>query len=216
MASRPYDDREAAIGHSSASSKASTLIPAVGGSLVQLFKENLEAVDGHCAIVSGETEVIKALTTIIARLQKTRLKARSLALSDNPVLDRLIREVDLEVDELCIAPSTADVFHIDVGITTAQAGIAETGTLVLDSTQERNRVVSLVPPVHIAILESEKIYETLAQTLEAFHPEGAEVSQAITFVTGPSRTADIELILAIGVHGPQELYVIVNNGPAIL
>jgi L-lactate dehydrogenase complex protein LldG len=85
--------------------------------------------------------------------------------------------------------------------------------LVLDSSVERNRLVSLVPPVHIAILDASRIYASLAETLAGLQSRG-ELSPAITFITGPSRTADIELTLAIGVHGPQELYVIINEGPA--
>jgi L-lactate dehydrogenase complex protein LldG len=68
-----------------------------------------------------------------------------------------------------------------------------------------------VPPVHIAIVEANQIYQTLAEALTVLRQK-EEVSSIVTFITGPSRTADIELTLAIGVHGPQELYVIVNEG----
>ena len=102
------------------------------------------------------------------------------------------------------------MFDVDVGITTAQAAIAETGTLVLDSSRERHRLISLVPPVHIAIVAASRIYATLADVL-ALLQDGKELSPAITFITGPSRTADIELTLTIGVHGPQELYVIIDE-----
>jgi L-lactate dehydrogenase complex protein LldG len=77
-------------------------------------------------------------------------------------------------------------------------------------------LVSLVPPVHIAIVDAASIGQTLGEALAAVHRNGfAEMSPTITFITGPSRTADIELTLAIGVHGPQELYVIINEGPAL-
>ena len=100
-----------------------------------------------------------------------------------------------------------------MGITTAQAAIAETGTLVLESERERHRLGSLVPPVHIAIVEAASICLTLGEALALVHRGGSsEMSPTITFITGPSRTADIELTMAIGVHGPQELYAIVNNG----
>ena len=150
-------------------------------SLVQLFKQNLEAVDGHCIVVENETEVEETV--------KRLTEGKRIATSD---------------------ASRSDLFKYDAGITSAQAGIAETGTLVLDSSVERNRLVSLVPPVHIAILDASRIYQTLGETLTALQ-SGEEVSPAITFITGPSRTADIELTLAIGVHGPQELYVIINR-----
>ncbi|HEY3582535.1 MAG TPA: lactate utilization protein [Pyrinomonadaceae bacterium] len=154
-------------------------------SLVNDFKRNLEAADGHCIIVHNEAELAEALKPIT--------EGKKVATSDAP-------------------PPTKDLFNFDVGITRAQAAIAETGTLVLDSSVEHNRLVSLVPPVHIAILEASRIYATLAEAL-AMLQSGDEVSPAITFITGPSRTADIELTLTVGVHGPQQLYVFIieNN-----
>ena len=163
-------------------------------SVVELFRQNVEAVDGHCVVVQTEEEVARILKNFGGRI----------AISDAPVLRRLM-------DSAEIAPSASDVFAFDVGITTAQAAIADTGTLVLDSARERHRFVSLVPPVHIAIVDAATIFQTLGEALAFIHQNG-HISPAVTFITGPSRTADIELTLAIGVHGPQELYVIVNEG----
>ncbi len=153
-------------------------------SLTHEFKRNLELVDGHCIIAQNDTEVAEAVNSIA--------QGRRIAVSNSTF-------------------SKQDLFTVDVGITSAQAGIAETGTLVLDSSVERNRLVSLVPPIHIAILDASKIFLTLGETLAALQA-GEELSPAITFITGPSRTADIELTLTLGVHGPQELYVIINEG----
>ena len=178
--------------------------------LVSLFKQNLEAVDGHCIIANGEAEIADALTQIISALQKTKLRAQRIAVSDTPDVERLMHMTDLEIEELGVAPNASDIFGFDVGISTAQAAIAETGTLVLDSARERHRLVSLVPPVHIAIVNASTIYATLGETLSMLR-NGKELSPAVTFITGPSRTADIELTLTIGVHGPQELYVIINQ-----
>jgi L-lactate dehydrogenase complex protein LldG len=88
--------------------------------------------------------------------------------------------------------------------------IAETGTLVLESDRERHRLVSLVPPIHIALVKAENIVPTLGEAFSVVR-RGAGLSRAITFITGPSRTADIELTLSIGVHGPKDLYVIVQE-----
>ena len=159
-------------------------------SVVDVFKESVEAVDGHCAVVQTEEELARVLKSFGGRI----------AISDAPLLNRL-----------GIEPSSDNIFDIDVGITTAQAAIAETGTLVLDSSRERNRLVSLVPPVHIAIVDASSIFQTLGEALAFIHQDG-NISPAVTFITGPSRTADIELTLTIGVHGPQELHVIVNQG----
>ena len=165
-------------------------------SVVDEFKQAVEAVDGHCVVVQTEEEVTRILRGFEGRI----------AISDAPVLERLVDGV--------IAPSADEIFAFDVGITTTQAAIAETGTLVLDSSRERNRLVSLVPPVHIAIVDASSIFQTLGEALAFIHQDGTP-SPAVTFITGPSRTADIELTLTIGVHGPQELYVIVNEGPPL-
>ncbi len=192
-----------------------TIPPSNGSrlSLVETFKEKLASVGGHCIEAHNEREVVGALTRIISDLQKTPLRARRIALSNAPELERLLAQVEVDVGVIETSPGAAELFEYDIGISTAQAGIAETGTLVLDSGRERHRLVSLVPPVHIAILEVKNICLGLGEALAAVQgSEAQEVSPTITFVTGPSRTADIELTLAIGVHGPQELYVIVNKG----
>ncbi len=180
--------------------------------LVTIFSEKLEAVGGHCFVVQGDLEIAATLTRIISDLQATPLRAQHLALSDAPGLEHLVRQTDVTVEALAVTPTAAALFDYDVGITTAQAAIAETGTLVLQSESERHRLVSLVPPVHIAIVNAASICLTLGEALAAVG-RGDKLSPTITFITGPSRTADIELTLAIGVHGPQELYVIVNEGP---
>lgn len=166
------------------------------------FKASLEAVDGHCVIARGDNEIAQALTQII--------RAERIAISDNPEVERLLQLTDLEIEELGIVPNAHEIFRFDVGISTVQAAIAETGTLVLDSTRERHRLLSLVPPVHIAIVRASQIYRTLGEVLALIRKD-KEISPAVTFITGPSRTADIELTLAIGVHGPQELYVIIDE-----
>ncbi len=154
-------------------------IPVSNSDPVNRFKESVESVAGHCIVT---TDVADCVKQIIADLK--------VAYSDDP-------------------PDAHDIFGFDVGVSTAQAAIAETGTLVLDSACERHRLVSLVPPVHIAIINASAIVDTLGEALAMLQKK--EISPAITFITGPSRTADIELTLAIGVHGPRELYVIVDG-----
>lgn len=206
--SLPHDQRELAIHGENVSRKR--VEPRLETPLIDLFKQSLEAVDGHCVITSGQTGIADALTTIITALQKTKLRAQRIAISEVSLIERVMHMTDLEIEEMSVAPNAADIFNFDVGITTAQAAIAETGTLVLDSADERHRLVSLVPPVHIAIIEASRIVGTLSEALKMLR-NGKEISSTVTFITGPSRTADIELTLTIGVHGPQELYVIVTT-----
>lgn len=204
-ASVSYDKQEVLLHHENPVNLVNPVKLTSDISLAELFRQSLEAVDGHCVVARGDKEIAQALTEIISVLPQTHI-----AVSDNPEVERLLQLTDLEIEEFSIAPNAHDIFRFDVGISTAQAAIAETGTLVLDSTRERHRLVSLVPPVHIAIIRASQIYRTLGEVL-ALIRETKEISPAVTFITGPSRTADIELTLAIGVHGPQELYVIIDE-----
>jgi L-lactate dehydrogenase complex protein LldG len=90
----------------------------------------------------------------------------------------------------------------DLGVTGADAAFPETGTLLLRSGPERPRMVSLVPRIHLAIINPEVLLPDLPQGFERVKGDGYWV-----FVTGPSRTADIELTVTIGVHGPKALHV---------
>ena len=94
-----------------------------------------------------------------------------------------------------------------VGITSAEYGLADTGTLVVMSATEP-RLASLLPPVHIAVIDSRRILSGLDELLTVV-PEPAKVTASMVLITGPSRTADIEQILVRGVHGPGELHVVV-------
>ena len=105
----------------------------------------------------------------------------------------------------------------DLGVTAADVAIAETGTLVVISGAGRPRSTSLLPACHVAVFDREALVESLLQmglVLEAWH-DGAEPTwrgAAINFITGPSRTADIELTLTRGVHGPKEVHAVFVEG----
>jgi L-lactate dehydrogenase complex protein LldG len=197
--SRPHHSPPPPISGEPAGSVIAALSP------VEMFSERLESVGGHCVVARDEHDAARALANIIAALQDAGLGKR-IALSDAPIAAALTKSITGA--EITVGPSAADLFNYDVGITTAQAGIAETGTLVLEAEKERHRLVSLLPPVHIALVKSSDIYLTIGEALQRLS-DAEQMSRAITFITGPSRTADIELTLTVGVHGPKELYVIV-------
>ena len=92
-----------------------------------------------------------------------------------------------------------------VGITQMDWGVADTGTLVQDSTMAEQRLASALPLIHIAILGTGNIVEDLPSVMTKVHPCK---SPYIAMITGPSKTADIERVLAIGVHGPERLYIV--------
>ncbi len=97
---------------------------------------------------------------------------------------------------------------IDIGLTFIDYGIAETGTLVLDSRSEDVRLSTMVSEIHIGILPKSKI-RSRAEDLESELRETMQTAPGyLAFITGASRTADIERVLALGVHGPLELHIL--------
>ncbi len=106
------------------------------------------------------------------------------------------------------------MLEAEVGITEAQFGIAETGTIVLTSDREEHRLASLLPRTHIALLFEHDLVAGLGEALLKLQSEG--IPPVVTFITGPSRTGDIELTLVVGVHGPEILHVVLvgDSSPA--
>jgi L-lactate dehydrogenase complex protein LldG len=99
----------------------------------------------------------------------------------------------------------------DVGLTGVDLALAETGSLVLRSGPGRPRSTSLLPPCHVAVFDRGALVESLAQAsvfLEAWHAHDDGLGGVINLITGPSRTADIELTLTRGVHGPREVHAV--------
>ena len=97
--------------------------------------------------------------------------------------------------------------HIDAGITHTEAGIADTGTLVLRPGPDEPRTLSLVPPLHVAVLRASRLFASLPAAMRALAPE-AQMPTNLLLVTGPSKTADIQQVLAYGAHGPKALVIV--------
>ncbi len=103
------------------------------------------------------------------------------------------------------------LYDYDASVTDVYAAVAETGSLVIRGVPEHGRALSLVPPIHVAILEPKNFLPDLVDLFQKLNQEAlaGDVASNISIVTGPSRTADIELTLVVGVHGPVLLKVFI-------
>jgi L-lactate utilization protein LutC len=110
-----------------------------------------------------------------------------------------IREV-VELTEVCA--------QVDIGITSADYALSDTGTLIMLSSPAEARLVSLLPPAHIAVVPRERILTGLDE-LFTMLPDPAARTSCMVMITGPSQTADIEQILIRGVHGPGQITVVI-------
>jgi L-lactate dehydrogenase complex protein LldG len=101
-----------------------------------------------------------------------------------------------------------DLPTCDTAITTCEWLVARTGSIVLSAAQDSGRTVSVYAPVHICVAyTSQLVYDIKDALLKAREKYSGNLPSLITFATGPSRTADIEKTLVVGVHGPKEVYV---------
>ena len=165
--------------------------------LVAEFCEELELVGGHVYVVETIKDARAGLEVLL-----TDLGAESYIRSSDAVVDEVLSAVSI--------PEAQDPALADVGLTGAAFGVANTGTLVL--TSDAGRKASLLPMTHVALLNVSQLVPTMAEALERY-TSGNQASEhnlpsAWVQATGPSRTADIELTLTTGVHGPGVVHVI--------
>lgn len=100
---------------------------------------------------------------------------------------------------------------IDIGVTYADFGIADTGTLVIESSSEEVRLATMISEIHVAVLPGSRIRESSDDVTSDLVRVMDQAPNYTAFITGASRTADIERVLALGVHGPLELHILIRE-----
>jgi L-lactate dehydrogenase complex protein LldG len=179
-----------------------------------LFQQSLEEVDGEIVfctqdkaapriaefIQSESTDELiaweaesKSLGEILAHLRKLGIEV--IQPTDDGPADESDR---VELDRL---------EQVRMGLTGAQAGLADSGTIVVQSGEGRSQLASLLPEIHVAILRSSDIYKNRRDWMAQHGRKMVSESAVVNLITGPSRTADIEMTLTVGVHGPTRLIV---------
>ncbi len=182
--------------------------------LVERLTTELEAVGGAVYRVASAEEAGDKIRQLLMERRARRVIRGATPLVEGLDLDGKLKDAGMEVtvaalaDEASRSTRREAAFLADAGISSADYGVAETGTLALLARPGQGRSVSLLPPVHIAVLDARDVVAELAALFERVTADG-KLPSALTFITGPSRTGDIELVLTVGVHGPKELHLIV-------
>ena len=160
---------------------------------------------------------VAAAAEILARLARGAAPSCRVVGWRTPLVSDVVtvaRNATAELDVRFADDPEAAIADVDVGITEVDALVAESGTLVLGAAGGRHRSTSLLPRMHVALARTDQLVADLAAAFRRAS-EGACGGACTTLITGPSRTADIEKKLVIGVHGPCELHVIVLGGRAV-
>ncbi len=140
--------------------------------------------------------------------------ARSLVCGLDARLDSLLQGLPdtleiLRFEQSFEALSQRLIESVDVGVSHCDGAVAETGSLVFDSARGQPRTVSLVPPLHVALLPLSCLYADLDALFAQWSADGVALPANRVLVSGPSKSADIEQVLAYGVHGPKRLLTLV-------
>ncbi|MGH7933961.1 MAG: LutC/YkgG family protein [Candidatus Binataceae bacterium] len=180
--------------------------------LCSLFARELEAVNGHFLGTLSPAEV----ATKIGALAR-ELGARTAALGESVEIDaEPIAKALQGAGVAVIRPQTTDddgrialrnqIAGCDMGVAEAHYAVAATGTLAVVATPRRPNSLTLLPPINVIIVHADRVLSDLAAVVAAL---GAETfaTHRVSLITGPSRTADIEKMIVLGVHGPKQLYV---------
>jgi L-lactate utilization protein LutC len=163
------------------------------------------------AKLGAPVDVVKDLSSAGERITEVLANhnASSVALSDATEVLAVAATLPQHVELIPHDAARESLLRSNAGLSTAQWAIAETGTLALESLYERHRLATLLPDLHIALVPASRLVATLGDAFQRLAQNGSPGAATITFVTGPSRTADIELELVVGVHGPKALHVVI-------
>ena len=172
--------------------------PLVEGDLVARFAEKVELVASTFAPVPG----VEGISRAVADYLEEHGLDKEIVVTTDPLLERVRWS-----NEFAVARRAADPAD-RVSVTGAYAGIAETGTVVFVSDRTTPTTLNFLPETHVAVLARDRLVAHLEDVWATLRIERAAPPRTVNFITGPSRTGDIELQLEIGAHGPRRLHVI--------
>ena len=178
--------------------------------LVAQFVEALTAVHGEVFVAGSLAAASEKLHELLSEIGTERIVINDEAPLSKLELPQLWPDFDWYVAGQNEGSLRDFCAAAEVGISGAEIALAETGSVLIHSGPGKSRLATLLPPVHIALLSSRKIVPDLFAYSGS---RASDIPSNLTFVSGPSKTADIEQTMAIGVHGPKRFVVIVYDEP---
>lgn len=173
--------------------------------MIGKFRQAAEAAGAEVVEARSPEAALAAIARVL-REEGVGTDGRTAVWPDGPFRQRFHPEILAQMlPGLVVEVTRESAAAAQAGITEFECGAAATGTLVQDASAAAQRLASSLPPVHVALLPAGGIEADIDAALRRFDPRKAAF---LALVTGPSRTADIERVLTIGVHGPRRLVII--------
>ena len=165
---------------------------------------------------AGVEDAVGYVYRLAEKLEARRVVRSVEEVFDDVPLDEALSSLGATVQVMARSHESAGIFNpadADLGVTGVDYAIAETGTAVILPRRGVSRLTSLLPPVHVALVKPSQTLESLDDLYLlrrlAYLRDGVDAGSYMNFITGPSRTADIEQTLVIGAHGPRETHMVI-------
>jgi len=171
-------------------------------SLSQEFKTNLEMIGGQVILIKSKSEIADQVKQICEEKQLNRIFCA------DPNLQEILKEnIDIDSDE-------NSFLGLNIGVTGCEFLVAHLGSVIISSAQISGRRLNVFPETHIVVADQSQLTDYLDSALDKLQNKYKnELPSLISNITGPSRTADIEKTLVMGMHGPKSLIVIISEEP---
>ena len=165
---------------------------------------------------SGVEDAVGYVYQLAEKMEARRVVRSLEGVFDDVPLDDALSSLGASVQVMAREDESAGSFNpidADLGVTGVDYAIAETGSVVILPRRGVSRVTSLLPPVHVALVKPSQTLESLDDLYllrrVAYLRDGVDAGSYMNFITGPSRTADIEMTLVVGAHGPREVHMVI-------
>jgi len=201
--------------HAAAASVAVPVAPSAHrAELASTFARELEAVGGRFLGILTPAEATNRIVTLAGEIGARTVALGQGVMSDMDAIGEALERADCRIVRTIPVADTERaamrerVANADLGIAEADFAIASTGTLAVVSTGDRPSSLTLLPPASLVIVQIDRVMANLAEVLAELGAGGVAANR-LTLITGPSRTADIEKRIVLGVHGPKSIHAIV-------
>ena len=173
---------------------------------IETFKEQLEMLGGQVHVLQESSQLQPVLVDVLNNFAVHRIGVWNDAFVAKYGLDQVLQPYETIVWE---KSGVEQYQSVDVSLSGCAYAIADTGTIVMMSSAERGRSVALLPTIHIVIVHASQIYHRLGQVMQQLSAIHDTLPSSVHFISGPSRSSDIENDQTIGIHGPAAVIAII-------